>query len=399
MNRPDSNDSKMNVLAIAWDYTSAMDKDNEDHKIIGDSQARVIEYAKHLSKFLIVTYSPKNLALKTKNLGKNVTVHPTSSFSPLSFVYDGYRIASNIIKNEEIDIINSQDPFWCGFIGYLLKKRYGIPLLIQIYGTSLDNKFWLKERKINHFLSILGKFLIKRADGVRVDTTKVEDYVIHNLGVPSRRVFRVPVFIDIEKFIKHGIRDDIKQKYAQYENIVLFVGRLSREKNIPNLIKAAPMVLNAFPNTLFLIVGKGDERPNLEKLVMELGIEDNVIFAGAVPDVADYYHLSDLLVLPSNHEGRAIVLIEAMACGKPVISTDVSGACDVIVDEKTGFIVPLDDSDAISQKILLLLSDSKKRVIMGEIGQEFVIKTQDIKKNAYMLREIFDKILSEKNTT
>ena len=180
---------------------------------------------------------------------------------------------------------------------------------------------------------------------------------------------------------------------------MLFVGRLTKEKNIPNLLNAVPKVLGVFPNTLFIIVGKGDERPNLKKLTVDLGIEENVIFTGAVPDVADYYYLSDLLVLPSNHEGRAIVLIEAMACGKPVISTDVGGTRDVIVDGKNGFIVPLGDSDAISQKIILLLSNPKKMISMGEIGQEFVIKTQDIKKNAYMLREIFDKTISEKNTT
>jgi len=386
-------DSKMNVLAIAWDYTSAMDKDNEDHKIIGDTQARMVEYAKHLSKFFIITYSPKYLGLKTKKLSEKVTVYPTSSFSRFSFIYDEIKIASNIIKKEEIDLINAQDPFWCGFIGYLLKLRYNIPIVIQIFGEDLDNELWLKERKVHYLLSIMGKFLIKKADGVRVDSKKVEDYVKNNLGVSPYKIFNIPVFINIDKFVNHVVSIGILQKYTHYKNIVLFVGRLTKEKNIPNLIKAAPMVLNTVPNTLFLIVGQGDERPKLEKLVMELGIEDNFIFAGAVPDVADYYHLSDLLVLPSNHEGRAIVIVEAMACGKPVISTDVGGAHDVIVDEKTGYIVPVNNSDLLAQKMIYLLENPGLSKEMGRNGQVLVKKTQDIFKNAYKYRELCEKTL------
>ena len=197
MNGPDSNDSTMNVLAIAWDYTSAMDKDNKDHKIIGDTQTRMVEYAKHFSKFFIVTFSPKYLGLKTKKLSEKVTVYPTSSISRFLFVYDEYKIASNILKKEKIDMINAQDPFWCGFIGYLLKLRYETPLIIQIFGEDLDNKLWLKERKVHYLLNIMGKFLIKKADGVRVDSKNVEEYVKNNLGISTEKIFNIPVFINM----------------------------------------------------------------------------------------------------------------------------------------------------------------------------------------------------------
>jgi glycosyltransferase involved in cell wall biosynthesis len=309
---------------------------------------------------------------------------------------DAYRIVSKIFKKERIDLITTQDPYLTGLVGYMLKRKYGVPLIIQMHGEELDNKFWLQERRINLFFNILGKFLLKKADAVRVDSERIENYVRRKLKIPTQKIFRIPVFTFVEKFIRYNQKRafKLKKKYSTYSNIVLYVGRLSIEKNLENLLNAAPAVLKKYPKTLFLLVGQGKEEERLRKLARYLGIQKNVVFEGFVKDVVPYYHMCDLFVLPSNYEGRAIVLVEALACSKPVISTDVSGARDVIFDGKTGYVVPLNDAHALAEKIIYLLNNPKRREQMGKRGQKYVMKTQDIKRSSHKLREMYTKVIS-----
>ena len=131
----------------------------------------------------------------------------------------------------------------------------------------------------------------------------------------------------------------------------------------------------------------------VEKMMESLKIKDNVIFEGHVEDIIQYYYSSDIFVLPSNYEGRARVLVEAMACGMPVITTDVSGASDVIIEGENGFIVPGNNSKALAQKIVYLLENPELRKEMGERGKRYVKENLDIKKNAYKYRELYEKTI------
>lgn len=386
----------MNVLIISLDATAAMDTTD----VIGDFKARLMEYGKHVSKIFVIARSTRKMHQTPKKLGENVFVYPTSSLSPLISIFttlDTYRIASRILKSEKIDVITTQDPLFAGLAGYLLKKRYGIPLSVEIHGDYLDNKFWLGESKLNYLRNWLGKFIVKRADAVRDGTTgKVGDYLKNKLLIHPDKILTLPIFTDTSQFCQYRPSYTIKKKYSAYESIILFAGRLAKQKNIPNLLKAIPQVIARYPKTLFLIVGDGEERTQLEEMTHELGIKPNLVFAGSVAHqaVIEYFYSCDFFVLPSNYEGRAIVLIEALACGKPVISTDISGARETIIDGETGYIVPPDDPKALAQKIIYLLEHPELREKMGKRGQEWVGETQDIKKNAYKYQELFKKAIA-----
>jgi glycosyltransferase involved in cell wall biosynthesis len=380
----------MNVLMISWDPSAAMEKG-----YIGDLPDRLVEYGKHLSKLFVITYSAKSMGLKERKLSKNVFVFPTSCHSKLFFALTGYKIAAQIFKRERIDLITTQDPYLTGLLGYLLKKKYGAPLVIQIHSETLDNKFWLNERKINHLFNILGKFLLKRADAVRVDSSRIKAYSRKKLHIPSSKIFTIPVFTKMDRFLRCNRRVllKLKKRFAGYNRIVLYVGRLSDEKNVENLLKAAQIVLKKFPTIVFLIVGHGKEKARLMKLSSDLGLDKNMKFEGYVQDVVTYYHSCDIFVLPSNYEGRPIALVEALACAKPVVATDVSGVRDVVIEGKSGYIVPLNNPAALAKGIMRLLEQPEKMVEMGKTGQSYVLHAHDIKKNSYKLREMYEKVI------
>ncbi len=378
----------MNVLMIGMDPSPA----KKGNGGIGDLRERLEEYGKGLSTLFVISHSPRTRDYEITHFS-NVTVIPTKSVNRFFFLLDGYRIGSRLIKNEKSDIITVQDPILAGIIGYALKKRFALPLIVQLHGDYIDNPYWIKKNKINRFLNSVGKFILKRADSVRVVSERVKKKVL-KLGVSDERIYKIPVFINTENFTSKSTLT-VREKFSNFNDIVLFVGRLSDEKNVNCLLQAADLVLEQFPDTLFLIVGDGPERKNLENFATELEIEKNVIFEGAIEHkkIPLYYNSCDMFVLPSKREGRSIAIVEALACGKPVISTNISGAEDVILNGENGFIVSIDDSQAMADRISSLVADPQRRDRMGKKGKAGVIETQDIKKNSYKLKEMYEKVV------
>ena len=157
--------------------------------------------------------------------------------------------------------------------------------------------------------------------------------------------------------------------------IILSVTRLDsteRYKNIDLVIKAMPEVLNSVPDAYYVIVGEGIDRFRLELLARELGVRDNVIFAGFVSDdlLPLYYESCDVFVLPSEKEGFGIVFLEAMYFLKPCIGANAGGIPEVIEDEKTGFLIDPKNINSLSAKIIKLLQDNNLCYSIGKAGKE-----------------------------
>lgn len=378
----------LRVLMISLDPSAAAVKG----KHIGNLQQRLVEYGKHLDYLYCVAYTPGDSVMyRHQKLSSNVEVFPTLSRNMVLFAWDAYRIASRICRNGNADIITTQDPIFCGIVGLALRYRYGKPLLVQVHGDSLDNKYWLRERKIRYLLNAIGKFVLRRADGVRVVSERVKRRVV-KMGVEERRIFKLPIYVDVKKFAEAEGGEEVRKRFSEYDAIILFVGRLAREKNIPNLLKAAAIVVERFPRALFLIVGDGPERKKLEHLAKKLNIAENVVFVGAVEHerLPAYYKACDIFVLPSDHEGRALVLVEAMAAGRAVVSTEVSGADEVIIEGETGFLVPVGDHRALANKLCHLLESPSLIADVGRKAQKFALESQDIKANAVLQRKVYE---------
>ncbi len=378
----------LNVLVISLDYALAADGDDA----AGNAKYRQIEYAKYLENLYIVVKAPRNIGRKVKKLKDNLFVYPTSSLNRYFFLYNAYNIASRICKEKRIGLIVTQDPFITGLVGWLLKKKYKIPLNIQIAADMIGNKYFIKEHIFNLFFNQLGKRLIRKADTIRVSTLREKEKLILQ-GIDKGKIHYVPFFIDsflFEQWNDGGIRQ--LNLNGKFEKIVLSMGRLVKQKNVGTLIRAIPHTIKKYPKCLFLIVGAGPEEKRLRKLASDLGVKEFIKFTGQIcyKDLPRYFQAADIFVNTSHYEGTCMAIQEAAAARKPIISTPHSGADNVILDADTGLIVDFDDYLVLSKKIIYLLENDSIARDMGHRARSFItgqFKKDDVLKKCYNMWE------------
>jgi glycosyltransferase involved in cell wall biosynthesis len=196
--------------------------------------------------------------------------------------------------------------------------------------------------------------LAKRAEGV---------YRIAGMGVdPSRFSPRV----------SPEVRDRIGRElgFGRDQKLVICTARLIPEKGVVEYIEAAKQIVRARGDVFFILVGIGPLSEKLKATVNEAGLESRIRVLGWRNDVPDLMQSADVFVLPSFFmEGLPVSILEAMACGKPVVSTHHKGCEDAVVDEETGFLVPVRDVPALVERITRLLDDPQLRARMGGAGR------------------------------
>lgn len=182
----------------------------------------------------------------------------------------------------------------------------------------------------------------------------------------------------------------LKQLALGAEHLVVLIPRRLESKNgVEYALRAVPMIRRETPEARVLIAGSGElERP-LSKLSRALGVDRCIRFLGAIPNshMTDYYCASDIVVIPSLIEATSISALEAMACGKPLVATDVGGIPEVVQHKVTGLLVPCRDPEAIARSVITLLRDTDVRLRMGRAGLERVLQN-------FTWREIAKKTLA-----
>jgi glycosyltransferase involved in cell wall biosynthesis len=175
--------------------------------------------------------------------------------------------------------------------------------------------------------------------------------------------------------------------------IVGHVAKFDVQKAQDDLTSAIPWILSQCTEAKFLFVGDGALRPRIERQVAHLGVERRVVFTGFRHDVAALLKIMDVCTLPSRWEGLPLVLLEAMACRKPVVATRVTGNIDVVVDGVTGFLVPVGTPQALAEKIVLLLQDASLRAQFGHNGRERVEREFSLDGMVARTRSMYQELL------
>lgn len=189
------------------------------------------------------------------------------------------------------------------------------------------------------------------------------------------------------------VREDLS--IAEAAHVVGFVGRLTRDKGLPELITAFEEILRAQPDTHLLLVGWFDAAEDAldSELMNEIKTHPQIHVTGMVADTAPYYRAMDLMVLPTWREGFPNVVLEAAACGLPVITTLSTGARDAVVPEVTGLLIPPGYPQAISEAVLKLLGNANRRRELGRAAREWVSKHYSTEKvlgeNTEFYRSLF----------
>ncbi len=158
--------------------------------------------------------------------------------------------------------------------------------------------------------------------------------------------------------------------------LVGYLGRLKKYKQVEHFVKAMPAVIEAVPETRFVIMGGGDYQPQLEILANELGVAEKITFTGFVPHEVKVEWLNKMwfAVNPSPKEGWGLTVIEANACGTPVIAADSPGLRDSVVDTETGYLYPFGNVEKLQEKMIFLLKNEKIRQNLSKNSLHWVQK-------------------------
>ena len=233
----------------------------------------------------------------------------------------------------------------------------------------------LKRSLVKKFAGFIGR----NVDAVLVPGTKHMVF-FSKLGVKPDNIFIMPNVSNIEASKDDPINMDEIQKELGLQNkkIAMFVGRLIDLKGVDYLIRAFKGVADKLDDALLLIVGEGPEKPALEALTAELGLDSRVVFTGNIDNskLGAYYMLADLFVLPSITtyfaDACPLVVNEAMYFSKPVITSDAVGTTFMIKDGENGYVVPERNSEALKEAILKVLSDPDLILRMGRKSKKLI---------------------------
>jgi glycosyltransferase involved in cell wall biosynthesis len=317
-----------------------------------DVRARMAEYGGLFDELHIVVYT--NKGFRDSQIAPNVFLYPTNTvFKPMYFS-NAYKISRKIIERHSVDIITSQEAFTNKVALKLKRKFKDIKLQVQIHTDFLSERF--KKESFKNSLKYKGYIKgIKNADCIRVVSESMKDKLIQSFGIDSFKISVLPIFVDIEKIKNASVSADLHKKYPQFEKIILMVSRLEKEKNIQLAVTAMEEVIEKYPESGLVIVGSGSELKNLKSQVSNLRLRDNVIFESwqNKETIFSYYKTADLFLVTSDYEGYGLTIIEALASGLPVLSTDVG-----IAREAGAYITDCDD---LASNIVKYIENSPQR--------------------------------------
>ncbi|MFZ2887223.1 MAG: glycosyltransferase [Minisyncoccia bacterium] len=295
----------MRVLAIGSDKSIAVPD--------SASAKRQVAYGMRFGDLRIIIFSLVSQKLVTYALSVETHAYPTASSWRGLYGWNAFWIALKLPKS---DVVTVQDPFETGLIGWIIARVHRAGFHVQVHTDFLSPHF-KKHSLLNRVRTLLASFVLRRADRIRVVSRSIKESIEREYALKAP-ITVLPIFVDVERFKSAGF-DSIAGRFSKFETKLLVVARLEPEKNVALAIKA---FASAPESACLIILDEGSEKKELEQLVTDLKLSDRVFFEGK-QDPAPYYALADLILVPSHFEGYGLVIVEALAAGKPVLATDV----------------------------------------------------------------------------
>ncbi|MBN1481249.1 glycosyltransferase [candidate division KSB1 bacterium] len=271
----------------------------------------------------------------------------------------------DFIRDEGIDIVMTT-LFYADVLGAMAGHSGGARGVFS--WETISSPKWLVPHRFWSY-----RYAIRYTDKVISVSKSTARWLVEKRKVSPHKVMIIPYGVNLDKFnpnVKNVRREDIG---LHPDDIVIGqVSRLNEQKGHTYLIQAAPKILAQQPNVKFVLVGDGPLRVELEQHIRERDLQDNFVLLGFRHDVPDLLPLLDVFVLPSLYEGLPNVVLEAMACGLPVVATPVDGTKEAVIDGETGFLVPERDPDQLAQKLLEVISNDDLKLKLGLAGRRRV---------------------------
>ena len=305
-------------------------------------------------------------------------------------------VVQRLLKRYDFAAIHAHWLIPQGFVAVLITLFFNKKpaILLTSHGGDL---FGLRGFLFN---IILG-WVLQRSSAISTVSNAMRDEIIERWKVPKNKVVIIPMGVDIRKIFIPNLTT------TRECNTLLFVGRLVKKKGVKYLLEAMAYVVKKYPKCRLLIVGSGPEAVAIKKYVENLHLDQQVTFLGRIENerLPTFYRSATIFVAPcviaegGDQEGLGLVLVEALACACPVITTDLPAIRDVVIHERTGVLVSERDSYSLANAILDLLNNPGKRKQLADKGREYVEEHFDWEKVTKSYAHLLKKLIHFHNVS
>ena len=327
-------------------------------------------------------------------------------FNRINYALRRARFILNIFRREKYDLIFVRNDVFDGLTAAYIKRRYKIPFVFEL-ANPLEQEwetYKIMQQKplpvlylFTRFSKFLNMRLLHQADLVLPINQWLKDDLTKHKGIPGSKVMPISVGVDAKEFRGRDGREIIEEYQLSSSRVVIYEGVLDKIRNLSILLQAFSKVKRERQGVKLLIVGDGDDKENLQNLAHELGIQDEIIFTGRVPqsEVPDFIAAADIGVSPipplSFYKlSSPIKLFEYMAMAKPVVANEeILEQKDVLEQSGGGILVPF-TPEALAQAIVELVDNPQKAAEMGQKGREWVMKNRSYE---ILARQVEEKYL------
>lgn len=335
---------------------------------------------------MVSVYYPRYLRLPGK------WFHSISCYSQ----YWGIKkLVRSLIDEFKPNILHTHAATAPGYLGLMIKKMYDLPLICCLRGCDI-NTYPFYDR----FSMYLTKKLISGADQL-LSVSNALKKTANTIEKPKREIRVVYNGCDSDTFVfRKEYRTQIRNELgiSEKDKVLIFIGSLSKEKGILELMAAFTKVNSTKANLHLVIIGNGPEQLRIQNIVASHNIETKVHIIGCRPhdEIPKYLSSADIFALPSHTEGLPNVVLEAMACELPVIATRVGGIPEVVEEGRSGILIDKKNVDSLKDAIESLIKNESMAKEMGINGRKNVENNFSWYRNAKEVVQTYDEIINNK---
>lgn len=267
-----------------------------------------------------------------------------------------------VATGHDFDLLDAHYFYPDGVAAAMIARKLNKKLVITARGTDLNliPKYTLPRKQI--------LWAANQASAIITVCGALKD-VLMDMGIEDRKVKVLRNGVDLEVFSPPSNRNELRQKLGMKQVSLLSVGLLIERKGHHLVVEA----LQDLPDVHLYIAGSGPEEKRLKNLAINKNVDKRVTFLGNIPHekLKEYYGASDIMILASSREGWANVLLESMACGTPVVATDIWGTPEVVQSPESGLLIEERNADAISEGVKKLLANYPERKLTRHYAERF----------------------------
>jgi glycosyltransferase involved in cell wall biosynthesis len=297
-----------------------------------------------------------------------------------------------IIRKHDINLVHSHD-YKSDLFAYLV-VRWMLPKSVRLISTA---HAWVLLGLKGELYRRIDLAVMRYFDHLLAVSKATKAEMVQG-GVPADRITVLHNAIDIDEWSPargdSSFRDELRLNGAF--PVIGYVGRITPEKDLVTWLRAAAAVARRFPQARFVLVGDGkggETQAQLELLASDLGLREQVIFPGYRSKLQPVYGAFDIFMLASRREGLPNCILEAMAMGAPIVTTDVAGAKELVEDQATGFVLPQGDVEGLSQSLLRLVEDTALRKTMGQAARRRIEERFSFRRRLSAIEDIYERLV------